>query len=693
MSLWIGSLAFVLLMVILSSSVVSGQTQGMAIIANNPKAVGIGPFALGHVAFAYQNPSDGLFIFGSMEPTPTSPIAPSDTTSLNTKKEYTFDELKTFLANNGYTSYKAFYVDTPHVDAATAVEKGLTTKIYNVAASVTPPINNENCLTAAIKVLSAYGASLPDTNLFTITPNAYYATTPGKMYYPDFMGDDPVVPTSYQKPTEEAAVAGESGNQAGTGSNQPRSGSIDKTLDLRSNDFSTTPLIFQQHPELSNQSDTGESGNQAGTGSNVTLTLYFHNGDLNGPVIQGVEVTGQDGSGSNFQLTTDSRGSVKITGDPGTWSFSASADGYVTKPWTQDITVTCTKNAFLQKEGTQQPSVTRSPQQTNQLAQPTADPWGHPLEWLTNDQCQETDTGKFLSYGVFSTPYTRGGFTYISDLPVTLTLYIHNGDLNGPVIQGVEVTGQDGSGSNFQQTTDSRGSVIISGNPGTWSFSATAFGYQTKSWSQSISDTSDSHAYLQQVQQQESVPTTTPQGSESSVVGKWAFHGEDDNCIRGPGDPSHYHSLITWDSVIDFNNDGTFTGTVSELGSASDIAGKWVQSGDTIRFQQNPWPEQDTDLCKTWQSEGDTYEGTINGDTMSGSGSSISHISCGHDLSCPNHWSASRVGTGDSGNQEDSMKAAPDEVQQDTNASGTGYLDLVVKSGDLVAHRRFDEAL
>ena len=519
MSLWIGSLAFVLLMVILSSSVVSGQTQGMAIIANNPKAVGIGPFALGHVAFAYQNPSDGLFIFGSMEPTPTSPIAPSDTTSLNTKKEYTFDELKTFLANNGYTSYKAFYVDTPHVDAATAVEKGLTTKIYNVAASVTPPINNENCLTAAIKVLSAYGASLPDTNLFTITPNAYYATTPGKMYYPDFMGDDPVVPTSYQKPTEEAAVAGESGNQAGTGSNQPRSGSIDKTLDLRSNDFSTTPLIFQQHPELSNQSDTGESGNQAGTGSNVTLTLYFHNGDLNGPVIQGVEVTGQDGSGSNFQLTTDSRGSV-----------------------------------------------------------------------------------------------------------------------------------------------------IISGNPGTWSFSATAFGYQTKSWSQSISDTSDSHAYLQQVQQQESVPTTTPQGSESSVVGKWAFHGEDDNCIRGPGDPSHYHSLITWDSVIDFNNDGTFTGTVSELGSASDIAGKWVQSGDTIRFQQNPWPEQDTDLCKTWQSEGDTYEGTINGDTMSGSGSSISHNSCGHDLSCPNHWSASRVGTGDSGNQEDSMKAAPDEVQQDTNA-------------------------
>ena len=577
MSLRIGSLAFVLLMVILSSSVVSGQTQGMAIIANNPKAVGIGPFALGHVAFAYQNPSDGLFIFGSMEPTPTSPIAPSDTTSLNTKKEYTFDELKTFLANNGYTSYKAFYVDTPHVDAATAVENVLTTKIYNVAASVTPPINNENCLTAAIKVLSAYGASLPDTNLFTITPNAYYATTPGKMYYPDFMGDDPVVPTSYQKPTEEAAVAGESGNQAGTMSNQPRSGSIDKTLDLRSNDFSTTPLIFQLHPELSNQSDTGESGNQAGTVSNQPASSST----------AGLPATWTASDGTTHKINwwgdADHGESVDNAGNRTLLQYDAA---------TGMVKVTAIGNKAI------------------------------------GDQSDTGESGN--QAGTVSN--------------VTLTLYFHNGDLNGPVIQGVEVTGQDGSGSNFQQTTDSRGSVIISGNPGTWSFSATAFGYQTKSWSQSISDTSDSHEYLQQVQQQESVATTTQQGSESSVVGKWAFHFEDDNCIWGPVDPSHYHSHVTWDSVIDFNDDGTFTGTASR-------PGKWVQSGDTIRFQQDPYPEQDTDSCKIWQSEGDTCEGTINEDTMSGTGSSITHVSCGHDMSCPNHWSASRVGTGDSGNQ------------------------------------------
>jgi hypothetical protein len=64
--------------------------------------------------------------------------------------------------------------------------------------------------------------------------------------------------------------------------------------------------------------------------------------------IPGTQVTGKDGSGNSFQQTTDSRGEVAITGDPGTWYFTASADGYVTKSWNQEITDTCTKHPFLQ---------------------------------------------------------------------------------------------------------------------------------------------------------------------------------------------------------------------------------------------------------------------------------------------------------------------------------------------------------
>ena len=82
----------------------------------------------------------------------------------------------------------------------------------------------------------------------------------------------------------------------------------------------------------------------------ITVTLYVHEGDQNGPIIPGAQVTGQDGSGNNFSQTTDSNGYMTIGGTPGTWSFTASASGYKSNSWSQSITNTCTKHAFLQKE-------------------------------------------------------------------------------------------------------------------------------------------------------------------------------------------------------------------------------------------------------------------------------------------------------------------------------------------------------
>lgn len=89
--------------------------------------------------------------------------------------------------------------------------------------------------------------------------------------------------------------------------------------------------------------------------SHVTLTLYVHDGDTNGPVISGAQVTGQDGSENSFQQTTDNNGYVTIDGTQGTWSFTASAPGYETNGWSQSITLTCTKHAFLQKTMTTTP--------------------------------------------------------------------------------------------------------------------------------------------------------------------------------------------------------------------------------------------------------------------------------------------------------------------------------------------------
>ena len=79
---------------------------------------------------------------------------------------------------------------------------------------------------------------------------------------------------------------------------------------------------------------------------------------------------------------------------------------------------------------------------------------------------------------------------------VTLTLYIHNESSDGPVLVGAEVAGQDTLGSRFSQTSDANGSVVITGSPGIWRFTATKPGYDVNSWPQEITASSTKHAYL-----------------------------------------------------------------------------------------------------------------------------------------------------------------------------------------------------
>ncbi len=79
---------------------------------------------------------------------------------------------------------------------------------------------------------------------------------------------------------------------------------------------------------------------------------------------------------------------------------------------------------------------------------------------------------------------------------VTLTLYVHEDSVSGPVISGVQVTGQDATSTSFDQTTNASGYVTITGTPGTWSFTVSKSGYNSNSWSQSITSTATKHAYL-----------------------------------------------------------------------------------------------------------------------------------------------------------------------------------------------------
>jgi len=126
--------------------------------------------------------------------------------------------------------------------------------------------------------------------------------------------------------------------------------------DAYASDFNTKAnaylKLFSDNPDKTNRLliwlNSGATIEEA-TQKEVTLTLYVHDGSKDGPIIPNAQVTRHDASDNSFQQTTDSNGYVTITGVPGTWSFSVSADGYETNNWDQKITETDTKDAYLMK--------------------------------------------------------------------------------------------------------------------------------------------------------------------------------------------------------------------------------------------------------------------------------------------------------------------------------------------------------
>lgn len=142
---------------------------------------------------------------------------------------------------------------------------------------------------------------------------------------------------------------------------------VDRTYNSEFETYAKDYLtLFRNNPDKTKKLLTWlSSGSTAAAeavsiGFPVTLTLNVHEENVNGPTIPGVLVTGKDGAGHSFEQTTISDGSVTIAGIPGSWSFSASADGYETNNWGQEITEPDRKNAFL-KKSEEQPA-TSNPQ-------------------------------------------------------------------------------------------------------------------------------------------------------------------------------------------------------------------------------------------------------------------------------------------------------------------------------------------
>jgi hypothetical protein len=239
----------------------------------------------------------------------------------------------------------------------------------------------------------------------------------------------------------------------------------------------------------------------------ITLTLYVREGSASGPIIPNAQVTGQDKTGNSFDQTTDSNGYVKITGDPGTWSFSASANGYETNNWNQEITDSCTKHAFLQRD------------KPNQLS-----------------GSKPSDYSSMLNSNQWDTKWAAKG----------------SGDKGRPAYQP---------------------------RPSTSPYT-----------------NQNTQPYIQPVP----VAPTTPHGSENSVVGKWEVQRD----IRCSG-----HFGESMKSITTFNEDGTVSGE-------DDM---WAQSGNTVSWGSL---KSTTEGGVTHDSM--SYEGTIEGDTMSGKWTTVS---------------------------------------------------------------------
>ncbi len=149
----------------------------------------------------------------------------------------------------------------------------------------------------------------------------------------------------------------------------------------------------------------------------IALSIYVHEGNLNGTMLSDVRITGQDAEGNSLTATTDADGMAVINGMPGTWQLAFEKSDY------------------------------------------------QPLE-LSYDALQTEEVAAYLEKKV-------------SSQPITLTVYVYEGSLDGTELSGVQITGRDAAGGEISVITDADGAAAISGTPGSWEVSLAKEGYES----------------------------------------------------------------------------------------------------------------------------------------------------------------------------------------------------------------------
>lgn len=604
-------------LVVLSIEIVPvcSQPNGMAIIAVRTTAVG----SLGHVGVGFQN-DDGTWTIGAVENSGGSPVVLDQKGLMGTEigasdGQSPFSDNDAWVEQNldlkdaeakfrslGYDGFKIIQVSDPNPGNANSVIKDLPKRGYNVVTN--------NCLSATIDVLNGFGVKNLPFQIAHVAPNDYYANVKGEEYLWDSSKN-----TYTNLITGSALADNPSTDDEETSSTSAKSVSL-SIKELMAASISKVRLqeLVHSNPESVNQ-----------LSSQVALTLYVRDGSASGPIIPDARVNGQDGAGKTFEQTFDSINYVTIKGTPGTWSFSASANGYETNNWDEEITGSCTKNAFLQMVDAQDDEKTSS---------------------TSAKSSSLSIKERFAASKARLVNQERKNFTsQVNPSEVTLTLYVREARDSSPdsnlLIKGAEVKCEDGLGTDSEHTTDSNGRVIITGVSGRWHLRAIAFGHiPVDDVLEVIEDDQTYTIRLSKVQEQDSkhsakISTKTKsstKGSKNSIVGKWKIQGD-------WGCDGHIEKNMVW--IASFNEDGTL---LDEEDTDPDSVFTWKQSGNTVSWSPAQASIYRGDVGDKHQLTmyPPFYEGTIDGDTMSGT--YTTHGSPNPDGESTGCWKAVRVG-------------------------------------------------
>jgi len=165
-----------------------------------------------------------------------------------------------------------------------------------------------------------------------------------------------------------------------------------------------------------------------------------------------------------------------------------------------------------------------------------------------------------------STLYFQTGSTIGN---VILILYICENSTSGSPLSGVSVGISDGGGNSFSQTTNSSGYVTITGIPGTWSFTAMKSGYDTNSWSQSITTNCTKYGYI--------VKSATPVGTidvfaildGSAWIGSLSYSLTGPSSLSGSTVPAVLSNKPVGSYSIAFNSGGPSNASLSSITPSS----------------------------------------------------------------------------------------------------------------------------